>query len=105
MATTAIAKGKQECLFLGNLNSHRDWGYAKDYVDAMWQILQQEVAEDYVIATGVTTYIRDFGILAFNEIGIELAFKGENEVAKIVACSNAEYQLPIGKVSRILPSY
>ena len=108
MATAAIAKGKQECLYLGNLNSQRDWGHAKDYVEAMWRILQQEVAEDYVIATGVTTYIRDFVAMAFAEVGIALAFEGENEneVAKIVACSNPEYQIPVGKVVvRVDPEY
>ena len=100
MATAAIALGKQDCLYLGNLNSQRDWGHAKDYVDAMWRILQQDVAEDYVIATGVSTYIRDFVRLAFAEIGIELTFEGdnENEIAKIKACNNPEYQLEIGKV-------
>lgn len=108
MATAAIAKGKQECLYLGNLNSQRDWGHAKDYVEAMWRILQQDVAEDYVIATGVTTYIRDFVIMAFAEIGIELIFEGENEseVAKIAACNNPLYQLEIGKVVvRVDPEY
>ena len=108
MATAAIAKGKQECLYLGNLNSQRDWGHAKDYVEAMWRILQQDVAEDYVIATGVTTYIRDFVVKAFAEVGIALAFEGENEneIAKIETCSNPEYQLPIGKVIvRVDPEY
>lgn len=100
MATAAIAKGKQECLYLGNLNSQRDWGHAKDYVEAMWRILQQDVAEDYVIATGVTTYIRDFVIMAFAEVGIELIFEGENEgeIAKVKACHNPLYQLEVGKV-------
>ena len=79
MATAAIALGKQECLYLGNLNSQRDWGHAKDYVEAMWRILQQEVAEDYVIATGVTTYIRDFVRFAFAELGITLRFEGKEE--------------------------
>ena len=108
MATAAIALGKQECLYLGNLNSQRDWGHAKDYVEAMWRILQQEVAEDYVIATGVTTYIRDFVRLSFAEVGIDLAFEGENEneTAKIVACNNPKYQLPIGSVVvRVDPEY
>ena len=108
MATAAIAKGKQECLYLGNLNSQRDWGHAKDYVEAMWRILQQEVAEDYVIATGVTTYIRDFVIMAFAEVGIELDFEGENEneVAKIAVCNNPLYQLEKGKVVvRVDPEY
>jgi GDPmannose 4,6-dehydratase len=108
MATAAIAHGKQECLYLGNLNSQRDWGHAKDYVEAMWRILQQDVAEDYVIATGVTTYIRDFVTMAFAEIGVELTFEGENEseVAKVAACNNPLYQLEIGKVVvRVDPEY
>lgn len=100
MATAAIAKGKQDCLYLGNLNSQRDWGHAKDYVEAMWRILQQDVAEDYVIATGATTSIRDFVRLSFAEIGVELKFEGENEseVAIVVDCANPLYQIEIGKV-------
>lgn len=108
MATAAIAKGKQEVLYLGNLNAQRDWGHAKDYVEAMWRILQQDVAEDYVIATGKTTYIRDFVRMAFAEAGIELSFEGENEneVAKVAKCNNADYQLEIGKtVVKIDPQY
>jgi GDPmannose 4,6-dehydratase len=108
MATAAIAKGKQDCLYLGNLNSQRDWGHAKDYVEAMWRILQQDTAEDYVIATGVTTYIRDFICMAFAEVGIELLFEGENEneTAKVSACKNPLYQLEIGKVVvRVDPEY
>jgi GDPmannose 4,6-dehydratase len=108
MATSAIALGKQECLYLGNLNSQRDWGHAKDYVEAMWLILQQDKPEDFVIATGVTTYIRDFVIMAFNEVGIELTFEGENEneIAKVKACHNPNYQLPIGQVVvRVDPQY
>ena len=108
MATAAIALGKQDCLYLGNLNSQRDWGHAKDYVEAMWRILQQEVAEDYVIATGVTTYIIDFVIMAFAEIGVTLVFEGENEceVAKVDSCNNPLYQLEIGKiVVRVDPEY
>lgn len=100
MATAAIAKGKQDCLYLGNLNSQRDWGHAKDYVEAMWRILQQDVAEDYVIATGVTTCVRDFVKLAFGEVGIELSFEGEeeSEIAKVAKCNNPKYQLEIGQV-------
>ena len=108
MATAAIALGKQDCLYLGNLNAQRDWGHAKDYVEAMWRILQQDVAEDYVIATGVTTYIRDFVIMAFAEVGVTLAFEGENEneVATVAACNNPLYQLEIGKVVvRVDPEY
>jgi GDPmannose 4,6-dehydratase len=108
MAAAAIALGKQECLYLGNLNAQRDWGHAKDYVEAMWLILQQDKPEDFVIATGVTTCIRDFVIMAFNEVGIELTFKGENEneIAKVKACHNQLYQLPIGQVVvRVDPQY
>lgn len=100
MATAAIALGKQDCLYLGNLNALRDWGHAKDYVEAMWRILQQDQPEDYVIATGVTTSVRDFVRYAFEEVGVELAFEGEqeNEVARVVKCNNPLYQLEIGKV-------
>jgi GDPmannose 4,6-dehydratase len=108
MATAAIAKKKQECLYLGNLNSQRDWGHAKDYVEAMWRILQQDVAEDYVIATGNTTYIRDFVIMSFEEIGVTLSFEGENEneIAKVKSCSNPLYQLEIDKVVvKVDPEY
>jgi GDPmannose 4,6-dehydratase len=78
-AASKIAIGLQDKLYLGNLNAQRDWGHAKDYVEAMYLILQQEKAEDYVIATGITTSIRDFIKMAFNEIGIEIGFKGEAE--------------------------
>lgn len=108
MATAAIALGKQDCLYLGNLNALRDWGHAKDYVEAMWRILQQNEPEDYVIATGITTSVRDFVRLAFSELGIQLAFEGEaeNETAKVVSCSHPEFQLEIGKVVvRIDPQY
>ena len=78
--TRAVAKiglGLQKNLFMGNLDAKRDWGHAKDYVEAMWRILQQEVAEDFVIATGVTTKVRDFIRMAFEEIGFYLKFEGE----------------------------
>ena len=107
-ATAQIALGQQECLFLGNLNAQRDWGHAKDYVEGMYLILQQEKPEDFVLATGITTYIRDFVKMSFAEVGIELAFKGEaeNEEGYIVACNNPEYQLPIGKsVVKVDPRY
>ncbi|MFY8127316.1 MAG: GDP-mannose 4,6-dehydratase [Chitinophagaceae bacterium] len=99
-ATAAIALGMQDCLYLGNLNAQRDWGHAKDYVEGMYLILQQEKPEDFVLATGITTYIRDFVKMSFAEVGIELAFKGEaeNEEGYVVACTNPEYQLPIGTV-------
>lgn len=98
-AVARIALGLQEKVFLGNLDAQRDWGHAKDYVEAMWLILQQDVAEDYVIATGQTTRIRDFVRMAFSEVGVELEFKGEgvNEKGIIAKCNNPEYQLPVGK--------
>lgn len=108
MATAAIALGRQECLYLGNLNALRDWGHAKDYVEAMWRILQQDTAEDYVIATGVTTSVRDFVRFAFQEVGIELSFEGEQEceIARVISCSNPAYQLEIGKiVVKVDPEY
>ena len=97
--TRAVAKivlGMQDVLYLGNLNSLRDWGHAKDYVEGMWRILQHDVAEDFVLATGITTSIRDFVKLAFRYAGIELEFKGkdEEEVAVVAAC-NGEYKLAI----------
>jgi GDPmannose 4,6-dehydratase len=78
-ATAKIALGLQECLYLGNLSAQRDWGHAKDYIEAMWLILQQEKAEDYVIATGVTTTVRDFVRMSFAELGIEIEFSGKDE--------------------------
>src|SRR5688572_8726379 len=94
-----ISMGLQDKIFLGNLDAKRDWGHAKDYVEAMWLILQQEKPEDYVIATGVTTRVREFVRMAFAEVGIELEFKGkaENEVGVIKACKNPEFQLEVGK--------
>jgi len=108
MAAAKIAKGQQDCLYLGNLNSQRDWGHAKDYVEAMWRILQQDTPEDYVIATGTTTYVRDFVKMAFAECGIDLEFTGtnENEIGKVAKCTNPAYQLEIGKtVVKIDPQY
>lgn len=98
-AVAAIALGLQDVVYLGNLDARRDWGHAKDYVEAMWRILQQDVPEDYVIATGVTTSVREFVKLAFAEVGIEVAFSGTGvlEKAFVVACHNELYQLPIGK--------
>lgn len=94
-----IALGLQDKIFLGNLDAQRDWGHAKDYVEAMWLILQQEKPEDYVIATGVTTPVRDFVRMAFQEVGIEVAFNGrnENEVGIVKACNNPEFKIEIGK--------
>jgi GDPmannose 4,6-dehydratase len=81
-AVAKIALGLQDIVYLGNLSAQRDWGHAKDYVEAMWRILQQDVAEDYVIATGVTTTVRDFVRLAFEEVGIEIEFSGKGEQEK-----------------------
>jgi GDPmannose 4,6-dehydratase len=78
-AAAKILLGLQDKLYLGNLNAQRDWGHAKDYVEAMWLILQQDAPEDFVIATGVTTSVREFVRLSFEHLGIYLAFKGENE--------------------------
>lgn len=82
LAAARIAQGKQEKLYLGNLSSLRDWGYAKDYVECMWLILQHDKPEDFVIATGVQHSVRDFCYLAFKHVGIELEFKGEGENEK-----------------------
>jgi len=108
MAVAAIVLNLQDKLYLGNLNAQRDWGHAKDYVQAMWLILQQETPEDFVIATGITTSVRDFIIMAFKEVGVELAFSGEgiNERGVIASCNNPAYQLPIGKeVVAVDPEY
>jgi GDPmannose 4,6-dehydratase len=93
-----IALGKANTLYLGNLNAQRDWGHAKDYIEVMWLMLQQEKPEDFVIATGVTTTVRDFVKKAFIIVGIELEFEGENEneIAIVKACNNPHYQLEIG---------
>ena len=78
-AASKIALGLQKCLYLGNLSAQRDWGHAKDYIEAMWLILQQEKAEDFVIATGVTTTVRDFVRMTFGELGITIEFSGKDE--------------------------
>jgi GDPmannose 4,6-dehydratase len=107
-AVCQIALGQQEKLYLGNLDAQRDWGHAKDYVEAMWLILQQDTPEDYVIATGITTRVREFVGMAFAEVGLEVAFSGEgaNEIGKVVACHNPDYQVEIGKeVVAVDPRY
>ena len=107
-AVAAIAQGLQDTLFLGNLNAQRDWGHAKDYVDAMWRILQQDLPEDFVIATGISTTVRDFTKMAFSEAGIEVEFIGKekNEKGIIKSCKNEKYPLPVGKeVVAIDPNY
>jgi GDPmannose 4,6-dehydratase len=78
-AASKIAMGLQDCLYVGNLSAQRDWGHAKDYIEAMWLMLQHNVAEDFVIATGVTTTVRDFIKMSFNELGIEVEFSGKDE--------------------------
>lgn len=108
MAVARIAMGKQECLYLGNLNAQRDWGHAKDYVEAMWLMLQQDEPEDFVIATGKTTYVRDFVRMAFAECGVELEFSGknENETASVKVCNHPDYQISIGTVVvKVDPKY
>jgi len=107
-AVSKIALGLQEKFYLGNLEAKRDWGHAKDYVRMMWMILQADKAEDWVIATGVTTSVRDFVCLAFREVGIELEFKGEgiDEKAFVTACNDEDFQIEIGKeVLSVDPTY
>jgi len=107
-AAARIALGLQDCLYLGNLEAKRDWGHAKDYVEAMWLMLQRDQPEDFVIATGETTTVRQFVKMAFEELGIQINFegKGSEEIGKIVNCSNNEYQLPEGKIIlRVDPKY
>ena len=78
-AASKIAMGLQDCLYVGNLSAQRDWGHAKDYIEAMWLMLQQDKAEDFVVATGVTTTVRDFIKMSFSELGIEVEFSGKDE--------------------------
>ncbi|SOD20328.1 GDP-mannose 4,6-dehydratase [Pedobacter xixiisoli] len=96
-AASKIALGLQSCLYLGNLSAQRDWGHAKDYIEAMWLILQQEKAEDYVIATGVTTTVRDFVRMAFAELGITVEFSGKDEQEKgVIIDVDQEKALKLG---------
>jgi GDPmannose 4,6-dehydratase len=107
-AVAKIAMGIQDKLYLGNLDAQRDWGHAKDYVYAMYLILQQDTPEDFVIATGVTTRVREFVRMAFAELGIEVKFDGEgpNEKGFVVSCSNVDYQLAEGtQVVAVDPRY
>lgn len=99
--TRAVAKiflGLQDKIYLGNLNAERDWGHAKDYVEGMWRMLQHDVPEDFVLATGVTTRVRDFVIMSFREVGVELEFKGEgaDEVGVISSVDDSKFPLPVG---------
>jgi GDPmannose 4,6-dehydratase len=107
-AVSKIALGLQDKVYLGNLEAKRDWGHAKDYVRMMWMILQADKPQDWVIATGVTTTVRDFVRMAFSEVGIELEFKGEgkDEKAYVTACNHTDFQVKIGKeVLSVDPSY
>jgi len=107
-AASKIALGLQEKLYLGNLSAKRDWGHAKDYVRMMWMILQADEPEDWVIATGVTTEVREFVRMAFAEAGIEIEFKGKgvDEKGYVKACHNPDYQVAIGKeVVAVDPKY
>jgi len=98
-AASKIALGLQDKLYLGNLSAKRDWGHAKDYVRMMWMILQAEKSEDWVIATGVTTEVREFVRMAFAEAGIEVEFRGEgiDEKGYVAACHDPKYQVKIGQ--------
>ena len=107
-AAARIALNLQDTLYLGNLDAKRDWGHAKDYVQAMYLMLQQDKPEDYVIATGITTTVRDFVSMAFKELGIEIEFSGEgvDEIGKVKSCSHAEYQLTPGtEIVKVDPKY
>jgi GDPmannose 4,6-dehydratase len=107
-ATARIVLGLQDRFYLGNLDAKRDWGHAKDYVRMMWMILQADKPEDWVIATGKTTTVREFVSMAFKEVGVELKFSGEgvNEKAKVIKCSNPLSKLEVGQeVLAIDPTY
>ena len=107
-AVAKIALGLQDKLWLGNLNAQRDWGHARDYCEGMWRILQHDTPEDFVLATGKTTEVREFVRLAFAETGIIIRFEGENENEKgiVIACNNQEYQITAGtEVLAVDPRY
>jgi GDPmannose 4,6-dehydratase len=107
-ATSRIALGLQEKFYLGNLDAQRDWGHAKDYIRMMWMILQADEPEDWVIATGKTTSVRDFVKLSFAEVGIGLDFigNGVDEKAVVKSCDNPEYQIQVGtEVLSVDPKY
>ncbi|USQ03330.1 GDP-mannose 4,6-dehydratase [Aquirufa antheringensis] len=106
-ATAQIALGLEKCLYLGNLNSKRDWGHAKDYVEGMYLMLQQDVPQDFVLATGVTTTIRDFVKMSFAEIGVKLDFRGLNENEEGFIVENlGKYKLNVGDVIvKVDPKY
>lgn len=99
ISTARIILGKLDKMALGNLDAQRDWGHAKDYVEGMWRMLQQDEPEDFVLATGKTTSVKDFAKLCFAEAGIEIAFKGTgvDEKGYVAKCNNPLYQLPAGQ--------
>ena len=107
-AIARIALGQKDKFYLGNLDARRDWGHAKDYARMMWMILQADQPEDWVIATGITTSVRDFVRLAFKEVGIEIEFKGKgiDEKAFVRACNNKDIDISIGKeILSVDPNY
>ncbi len=107
-AVAQMALGLQSTLYIGNIDSKRDWGHAKDYVEAMWLMLQQDEPEDFVISTGVTTTVRDFIKMAFRELNVELEFNGVGSEEKgiVKSSSNSEYEFKIGQVVvQIDPTY
>jgi GDPmannose 4,6-dehydratase len=106
-ATAKIALGMDNCLYLGNLDAKRDWGHAKDYIEGMYLILQQEKPEDFVLATGITTTIRDFVKMSFAELGIELGFRGKGEAEEgYIVKNTGEYKLDEGMVVvKVDPKY
>jgi len=107
-AIARIALGQKDKFYLGNLDAKRDWGHAKDYVRMMWMILQADKPEDWVLATGKTTTVREFVRLAFKEVGIELEFKGigTDEKAYVISCSDDNFQIDIGKeILSVDPQY
>lgn len=99
-AVARIALGLQDKLHVGNLNAHRDWGHARDYVEAMWLMMQHPSPEDFVIATGKMTSVRDFIVKAFRYVGVELHFSGEDasETATVMSSAHSEYYIPPGRV-------
>ena len=106
-AVARIALGLEDCIYIGNLNAKRDWGHAKDYVEGMYLIMQQEKPEDFVLATGITTTIRDFVKMSFDELGIELGFRGKNESEEgYIVKNNSVFKLEEGKVVvKVDPKY
>ncbi len=108
MAVAKIAEGEQDCLYLGNLDAKRDWGHAKDYVEAMWLMLQQEKPQDFVVSTGESVSVREFVVKAFREIGVTLEFQGEGllEKAIITSVNNSDCKCSVGQVVvKIDPKY